>query len=73
MNNYSPDFRLEVEGVKGFCPAGEQYAHFLMDDVSEDERKAVAWQVADAIISIVKRDAFAGRREAQPAAKSGLS
>jgi uncharacterized metal-binding protein len=26
MNNYSPDFRLEVEGVKGFCPAGEQYA-----------------------------------------------
>lgn len=26
MNDYSPDFRLEVEGVKGFCPAGEQYA-----------------------------------------------
>lgn len=72
MNNYSPDFRLEVEGVKGFCPAGEQYAHFLMD-VPEDERKAVARQVADAIISIVKRDGFAERRVAQPAAKSGLS
>ena len=26
MNNYSPDFRLEVEGVKGFCAAGERYA-----------------------------------------------
>ncbi len=26
MNSYSPDFRLEVEGVKGSCPAGERYA-----------------------------------------------
>ncbi len=26
MSNYSPDFGLEVEGVKGSCPAGEQYA-----------------------------------------------
>lgn len=26
MDNYSRDFRLEVEGVKGTCPAGEQYA-----------------------------------------------
>lgn len=175
MSNHSPDFRLEVEGVKGFCPAGEQNAQrmsaerripvlscegpcirgeiarlaanivakevpcfarachaetffvphssmaqwvknaeqavmidgcflkchgrvldkfigadkveqfdalpfykkytdiFLMDDVPEDERKAVARQVADAIISIVKREGFAERRVAQPAAESGLS
>jgi len=26
MNAYTPDFTLEVEGVKGFCPAGEVYA-----------------------------------------------
>ena len=26
MNNYTPDFSLAVQGVKGFCPAGEVYA-----------------------------------------------
>ena len=26
MNAYTPDFSLAVEGVKGFCPAGEVYA-----------------------------------------------
>jgi uncharacterized metal-binding protein len=26
MENYSPDFSLDVQGVKGFCPAGEVYA-----------------------------------------------
>lgn len=26
MDAYSPDFSLNVEGVKGFCPAGEVYA-----------------------------------------------
>ena len=26
MNNFTPDFTLEVEHVKGFCPAGEKYA-----------------------------------------------
>lgn len=26
MNKFTPDFVLEVEGVKGFCPAGEKYA-----------------------------------------------
>ena len=26
MNNSTPDFSLEVEGVKGACPAGEVYA-----------------------------------------------
>lgn len=26
MATYSPDFALEVEGVKGLCPAGEVYA-----------------------------------------------
>jgi uncharacterized metal-binding protein len=26
MENYTTDFSLEVEGVKGFCPAGEVYA-----------------------------------------------
>ena len=26
MNAYTPDFSLEVQGVKGFCPAGETYA-----------------------------------------------
>jgi uncharacterized metal-binding protein len=26
MNAYPPDFSVEVQGVKGFCPAGETYA-----------------------------------------------
>jgi hypothetical protein len=26
MKTYTPDFSLEVEGVKGLCPAGEAYA-----------------------------------------------
>jgi uncharacterized metal-binding protein len=26
MDSYTPDFSVEVEGVKGFCPAGEVYA-----------------------------------------------
>ena len=26
MENYSPEFSLDVEGVRGFCPAGEVYA-----------------------------------------------
>jgi hypothetical protein len=27
MSHYTPDFRLEVESVEGFCPAGERYAN----------------------------------------------
>ena len=27
MENYTPDFSLQVKGVKGFCPAGEIYAN----------------------------------------------
>ncbi len=26
MENYTPDFSLDVQGVKGFCPVGEAYA-----------------------------------------------
>ena len=26
MEGHTPDFALEVQGVKGFCPAGEKYA-----------------------------------------------
>ena len=26
MEGYTPDFSLDVQGVKGFCPAGETYA-----------------------------------------------
>ena len=26
MENHTPDFSLQVQGVKGFCPAGEVYA-----------------------------------------------
>lgn len=26
MNAYTPDFTLDVQGVKGFCPAGEAHA-----------------------------------------------
>jgi uncharacterized metal-binding protein len=26
MDNYTPDFSLDVQGVKGFCPAGEVYS-----------------------------------------------
>ena len=31
MDNYTPDFSLNVQGVKGFCPAGEVYAKQQMD------------------------------------------
>ncbi len=26
MDGYTPDFSIEVEGIKGFCPVGERYA-----------------------------------------------
>ncbi len=26
MDAYTPDFSVEVEGIKGFCPVGERYA-----------------------------------------------
>jgi uncharacterized metal-binding protein len=26
MNAYTPDFSVDVQGVKGYCPAGERYA-----------------------------------------------
>ena len=29
MVKYTPDFTLEVEGVRGVCPAGEVYALIL--------------------------------------------
>ncbi len=32
MNNSTPDFSLEVEGVKGACPAGEAYAKQMAID-----------------------------------------
>src|SRR6266508_2299347 len=150
MEGYTPDFTLDVQGVKGFCPAGETYAKqqialktipvlscegpcirgeiarlaanliaqevpalaawvkgaekslmidgcflkchgrvlkklvgdekvvhidalpfykkytdvFLMDDVPEEERKAVARQVADKIIAKLKQDASLERATA---------
>ena len=27
MQNYTPDFTVAVQGVKGFCPAGDAYAN----------------------------------------------
>lgn len=30
MNAYTPEFSLKVEGVKGFCPAGEAFAKRAM-------------------------------------------
>jgi len=32
MENKTPDFTLEVKGVKGFCPVGEAYAKQQMAD-----------------------------------------
>jgi uncharacterized metal-binding protein len=26
MDGYTPDFSIEVQGIKGFCPVGERYA-----------------------------------------------
>ena len=31
MQNHTPDFSLEVQGVKGYCPAGEVYAQRQID------------------------------------------
>ncbi len=30
MNAYTPDFSLDVQGIKGFCPVGEDYAKHQM-------------------------------------------
>ncbi|MEW6331637.1 MAG: putative zinc-binding protein [Pseudomonadota bacterium] len=32
METYTPDFSLEVQGVKGLCPAGEVYAKRVMSE-----------------------------------------
>jgi len=32
MDSYTPDFSLEVQGVKGYCPAGEAYAKRNISD-----------------------------------------
>jgi uncharacterized metal-binding protein len=32
MNAHTPDFSLQVQGVKGFCPAGEVYAKQHMEN-----------------------------------------
>jgi uncharacterized metal-binding protein len=32
MDHYTPDFSLDVQGVKGFCPAGEVYAKRQMEN-----------------------------------------
>jgi uncharacterized metal-binding protein len=34
METYTPDFSLNVEGVKGFCPAGETYAKMQIEKKS---------------------------------------
>lgn len=51
METRTADFSVQVQGVKGLCPAEAS-----MDDVPEDERKAVARQVADKIVSKLKED-----------------
>jgi hypothetical protein len=46
-------------------PLHKKYSHvFLMDDVPETERKAVARQVADRIIAMLKEEALLQRRPA---------
>ncbi|RZI40066.1 hypothetical protein EGT07_25820 [Herbaspirillum sp. HC18] len=66
MNAYTPDFSLAVEGVKGYCPAGEAYAKQNMADakipVLSCEGPCIRGEIARLAANMVTQDMSAYAR-----------
>ncbi len=60
MHNYTPDFTLEVEGIKGYCPAGEKYAQRMSADhrtpVLSCEGPCIRGEIARLVANIVAKE-----------------
>ncbi len=60
MSTYTPDFTLEVEGVKGTCPAGEKYAQQMSMDrripVLSCEGPCIRGEIARLVANIISRE-----------------
>jgi len=60
MNAYTPDFSLAVEGVKGFCPAGEVYAKQNIADrkipVLSCEGPCIRGEIARLVANLVAQE-----------------
>lgn len=60
MVDFSPDFTLDVEGVKGSCPAGEDYANRVMGEkkipVLSCEGPCIRGEIARLAANMVARD-----------------
>ena len=61
MNTYTPDFTLEVEGVKGRCPAGEKYAEQMAAEkkipVLSCEGPCIRGEIARLTANLVSKEA----------------
>jgi hypothetical protein len=60
MDNYTAAFSLDVEGVKGLCPAGESYARRSMEDrktpVLSCEGPCIRGEIARLAANMVAQD-----------------
>ncbi len=60
MTTYTPDFTLEVEGVKGYCPAGEKYAQQMAAEkkipVLSCEGPCIRGEIARLTANIVSKE-----------------
>jgi uncharacterized metal-binding protein len=60
MEGHSPDFTLDVQGVKGFCPAGEVYAKHNMEEkkvpVLSCEGPCIRGEIARLAANLVSQD-----------------
>ena len=61
MTNLTPDYSLEVSGVKGFCPAGEAHAKQNITDkktpVLSCEGPCIRGEIARLVADIVAEEA----------------
>jgi hypothetical protein len=60
MITYTPDFTLEVEGVKGRCPAGEKYAEQMAAEkipVLSCEGPCIRGEIARLTANLVSKEA----------------
>jgi uncharacterized metal-binding protein len=60
VSTYTPDFTLEVEGVKGFCPAGEKYARQMSAEkripVLACEGPCIRGEIARLVANLVAKE-----------------
>jgi uncharacterized metal-binding protein len=60
MEDYTPDFSVAVQGVKGFCPAGEAYARRNISEgkipVLSCEGPCIRGEIARLAANLVARD-----------------